>query len=103
MPETGYRIAFMYVATNRVCLIPEDQPEGFLDLAEIFLGIHPHQRTRWAILFARISWTRRAVRIKRSMLAKVALNSDHVVGFGDWIRRRSIDIENVLDPRQKIG
>ena len=37
------------------------------------------------------------------MLAKVALDGDHVVGFGDRGRRGSIDAENVFDPRQKIG
>src|SRR5205823_3631210 len=63
MPQTGHRIALVYVASNRVRLIPEDQPERLFDLSEIFLGINAHERTRRAILFARIGRTRRAVRI----------------------------------------
>ena len=54
MPETGGRVALVYVAADRMGLVPKDQPERFLDFAEIFLGIDAHQRTRRAILFARI-------------------------------------------------
>src|SRR6266545_201181 len=101
MPDSGERIACMYVPPDSMRLIAEDQAECLLYFTEIFLRIDAHQGARRTVLFARIGWPFCTRGIERSAFAQIALDGYHVLAFGGrgcgWRARA----EQTSEPSQK--
>jgi hypothetical protein len=68
------------VAAKRLGLIPKNYPLRTFNLGKIFQRVHSNQGARRTVFFTRISLTANALRVERSVLAKIALDGYNIVG-----------------------